>query len=185
MLTVISLEELEKFYRDHKLSKSESFDFLSTSTQNFLGKVFTEENETTMAKLIHVHSVGGVEINHVAKEVLDDANDDLLAYLPMLESEQILIITGPSDKMLMFSDEVLEELESSSISTEEEQEFYKELLLDKNAKGDSCTYTVSGAIDLKDVVAIVYPESLEERIAELKDANKDRDVLFKTTALFN
>lgn len=185
MLTVISLEELEKFYRDHKLSKSESFDFLATSTQNFLGKVFSEENDTSMAKLIHVHSVGGSEINHVDKEVLGDANDDLLAYLPMLDSEQILVITKPSDKMLMFNDGVLEELESSSISTEEEKEFYKELLMDNESEDDSCIYAVSEAINLEDVVAIVYPESLEEKVTQIKDSNKDRDVLFKTTALFN
>lgn len=185
MLTIITLDELVKLYRDHKLTKSESFDFLAKSTQDFLAEVFNEENQNTMANLIHVHSVGNVEINEVAKEVLDDANDDLLAYLPLLESEQILVITKPAENMLLFSDSVLEELESSSISTDEEKEFYKELLLEKTPELDSCVYAVSKPITLKDVVAIVYPESLEERVASIKDSNKDRDVLFTTTALFN
>lgn len=185
MLTLITFAELQKLYRDQKILKSESFDFLSENTKGFLGKVFKEEKEVEMANLIYVHSVDGKEITEVAREVLDDSNDDLLAYLPLLEGDQICLVVNTPEKVLQFSDLTLDELESTSLASEEEQEFYKEILGEGTTKDDSCAYAVASALNLKDVTAVLYPEEMEEQVAQLKEENKGREVLFKTTAMFS
>lgn len=185
MLTVITLEELEKFYRDHKLTKSDSFEFLASSTQKFLGEVYEEVNKASMARLIHVHSVGNGEITEVDKEILKDTNNDLLAYLPVLEGDQVLVITNSSKNAMLFSDETLDEIESNPLATKEEKEFYKELLLEEDQSDGSCVYAVSHEIALEDIVVIIYPEGLQEQVLALKESNKERDVLFTKTSLFN
>ncbi|MFF2798209.1 hypothetical protein [Lysinibacillus xylanilyticus] len=185
MLTVITFEELEKLYRDGKLTKSETFDFLQQPIQKFLEEIFKEEKQGTMARLIHVHSVNGTLITEINKEALDDFNDDILGFLPGLEGEEILIITNASDKVLHFSDTTLDDFEEASLDTDEDKEFYRDVLLEPVEDDSACVYAVSEAIELKNVVAVVYAEDMEERVAVVKEANKGRDVLFKPTAMFS
>lgn len=184
LLTVITIEELKKFYRDRKLVTSESFDFLSEDVQVFLGGVFQEMKQAEMSNLIHIHSVGGTEVTSLEQAALSDPNDDLLAYLPVLEGSQVFIITKSDKNVMLFSDAILEEFERGQFETEDELDFYKELLLDVDTEDSDCLYAVSKAIHLDDVVGIVYPEDLEEQIRGFKDSSKERDVLFKTTSLF-
>lgn len=185
MLTVVSFEEFSNLHRDRKLLKSENFEFVAPSTQSFLGKVFKEEKEADMSQIIYLHSVAGVETTEVSKEVLEDSDDGILAFLPLLEDEQILIVTKPNEKVMLFSDSSLDEIESSTLSTEEEQEFYKEILLEKLSGDEACVYAVSTPITLDSVVAVLYPEELEEKMAAIKEASKGRDVLFSTTEMFS
>jgi len=185
VLTIITFEDLEKLYRDRKIDKSESFDFLSEDTKNFLAEVYEEKNELKMANMIYVHTVEGAPISDVTKDILQDANDSFMAYLPLLDGEPICIVVKESEKVMLFSDVTLDELESASLQDDEEKEFYKEILFEETNKDDACVYAVGASIDFDDIVAILYPEELEEKVNELKEANKEREVLFKTTSLFS
>lgn len=185
MLTIITFEELEKLYRDRKIEKSDSFDFLNPSTQKFLADVFKEKNEVPMADMIYVHSVDGEAVSNVKSDIIADQNDSFMSYLPLLEGEQICLVVTVKDKLLKFNDIVLDELDSSSIATEEEGDFFKEILLADVATDSSCVYAVARPITLDEVEAILYPEELEEKVNGLKEENKERDVLFKTTSLFS
>lgn len=185
MLTVITFEELQKLYRDRKIDKSESFDFLSEKTQKVIGDTYKELNEERLANLIYVKSVDGEPVLNVKEDILEDANDSFMAYLPLVDGKQVCLIVKDLDKELLITDTILDEIESADIGSEEEEDFFKLLLLDEEAKEDSCVYAVSGTLSFDDVLAVLYPKDIEEKVNELKEANKERDVLFKTTSLFS
>ena len=185
MLTIITFEELEKLYRDRRIEKSESFDFLAPVTQKFLGKIFNEINDTKMADMIYVHTAEGQEVSKVKKDILEDENDSFMSYLPLLENDQICLVVKPTDKLMKFNDILLDSLDSSTIATEEDADYFTEALLEDADPESNCIYAVSRPITLDEVDAILYPEELEEKISALKDVNKERDVLFKTTSLFS
>lgn len=185
MLTVITYEELEKLYRDRKIDNSESFDFLEEKTKKIIGDTYKDLNEERMANLIYVKSVDGKSVLKVKEDILEDANDSFLAYLPLMDGEQVCLLVKDLNKELLISDTILDEIESADIGSEEEEDFFKSLLVDEESKEDSCVYAVSGTLSFDDVLAVLYPKEIEEKVNELKEANKERDVLFKTTSLFS
>lgn len=184
MITVITFGELEKLYRDNALAKSDSFDFLNESAQKFLREAYAED-EKTMADIIYLVSLDGKEIKSVDEDLLTREDSELLAYLPELEEQQIIILAEKSNEMTTFSGDTMREFDEAGLVDESERQYYEELLQEgADVSEDAAVYAVSTKLNIEQVKGIMYPPELEDKVAELRKSNEVRGALFKSTVLF-
>lgn len=173
MLSVITLDELKRLYRNGVLTSSSNFTFMKDTTIEFL-------KQEGVASIIHLATLRGRD----PIDLVDEGEAELMQYLPVTEKDQVLILTKEIQNPILFRSEFLEELEESNMDSLVEMVRLRREM-GKYLDEAECVYAVGGPIEIDNIESVMYPESVREQVEEIQKDARAREVLYKGTSLFN
>ena len=186
MITVVSVGELKKLLMERELKTSENVEFILPESLNFLSDVFKETNEVEAGKVIWLNAAEGKQVTEVDISEIEDPNGGFMAYLPLLDEPQVcLIIKKEELPAILFSSDLLDEIEGADLDSEEVHNIFKDLITEGPSVDDDCVYALTKTLKPDMISEILYPPELEETISKIKENSGARDILYKKTTLFN
>lgn len=183
MLTVISIDELERLYRSTKLEGSITFSFVPQGTTSLLKELYLRKTSDRFGEFLLIKNYEGQDLQD-SPDLIKDLDHSIFNLLPTMDKNSVAILVNPKSYALVIGEDSFGRLLNIDSEDDESIQDLRRKISRQRIKDDKLVFAVSSTIRAEEVMRVIYPKHLEEDVRRIANATKARRKTLGATQIF-